>query len=1280
MSRTPYVLGNVVPSVPGRPIELLGRDVTFRDFPLIPNFDGNTFQAYPHQAEALTKLDNPANVGVVDVDMGGGKCAVSETCVHTAEGILELGELWSMGGAKDEAGLDAEISLGIHGEHSTETASHVYYDGRRKTVKVKTELGYESQATYAHRIRVLSPSGDIVWKRHRDLKVGDTVAIKVGQELWGSTSTVDVNGTTITVTAELARILGYLISDDSYAVSNHQMEFTQKSDEIRNDFIRCLQACFSTPRFKQAGMRVDISNNNVKETIAALGFPVGYSKERSIPKCVRTAPRHIVVEFLKALFEGDGYICDEDKGNVYYATSSKRLHRQLKVILANMGILSNSCVQYKSASNGLPGNSTKLYTITLNHDHAKQFIHDVGFISQAKRQAAIEVVGRVENATSKVARKVNDVSAVDGTFAEMWKALKGACTTRGVSLSSVVGKRRVWFDRVKYGQHVTKQMLAAFVDTLDEFKPISNDLRAFHSVARRLADPLLCFSKINYVKHVDVPLPVFDLHVPGTNTYCANGMIQHNSMILTCDILNHLNKGTIRKPLWVMPRNTINQQVEEVEKYSGGKVNCLVLTTTEFNHVEADRIVAAIINAPPNTIFMTSYSFLKHGPKTVVPTGYNLTFTKTNDKNVTRYGGPAWRKWTGSDAERPPSVNEDGFWDAELEINEIDAEVDRFKREEWYRGSKRIKDMTPQELAATGVLEKHKATFVPAAKIVESKFERYYWKSHMLLDAGIDYVCLDESQRMKSPNSTTHMACMDLARAPMRRISSGTLMPNNPSDLYWQMKFADPKFFDYDFDEFKQKFGDEFDTRNNVTKWNETALRNIRSAMSEAGGVTMRRDRWRYILPKKVVRIHKAQLSDEAQSVYDDMVESEFNKILSNPKMVARLEEYAADELNAAALPDDILNKLSRLDQFISAPEKDPVFGAALAGLPNAKVEVIDKLLGEHNLDDPAAGKVLIFTSYKNVAATIIERSSFASRMLYYDAEKKKSLDAFADRDNRHIMVLSTVDQSLREGHNMQYVSRMIRINMPWAPGPMEQAWGRAFRTGSTFETVIQDLILMHLTLDVSKFKRVTYKRAVTAVVNSGYEPTGTLEQPIMNLDTLRGDINFESLDPYIEEGTRIETFEEEESERSKVIYGTYKYDIASNTEIAGSETVDLDLLKLPERTDRPQGRAAPPEKPRVFFPFLPTVPEVRAWLTQHDVYDFIPASAKGEGVDETPEAVTQEAVKVFTRGDRVMRFTYHAGGERVTLVQPTGVSRILSVRDADRWAKQLKKQGWKNK
>lgn len=251
--------------------------------------------------------------------------------------------------------------------------------------------------------------------------------------------------------------------------------------------------------------------------------------------------------------------------------------------------------------------------------------------------------------------------------------------------------------------------------------------------------------------------------------------------------------------------------------------------------------------------------------------------------------------------------------------------------------------------------------------------------------------------------------------------------------------------------------------------------------------------------------------------------------------------------------PEQLKPYLQRIERLITSPEKDPlfdeIFGAAgVVKYVPRKVKEIYGILEEHfkpdvwqrgqkykeldlvyhqgklwlarkldlstpnrmQLSDSTVGvspdqlpdvwreepegKVIIFTRYKNTVDSIYENlpEKFKKMAVPYHggiASAKGNLHLF--KNDPKIKILVANEQSIKEGHNMQMASRIIRVEWPWTPGDLEQSKSRILRpdvkankdmikngkAGELFrEAIFLDWVVANKTMEVDKHARLIWK------------------------------------------------------------------------------------------------------------------------------------------------------------------------------------------------------------
>ena len=151
-----------------------------------------------------------------------GKCVTGDSLVLTDKGIHRIEDL---GEAPEDGFSDCDIGVAQDGTKKSR-AKAFYNGGVKDTFRVKTKSGYLVKGTGNHRIRVMSDSGQIVWRYLDEIKPGEQVVLNRNTDLWAS-ELLDLRSyhnsdgkKEVTLPdlldEKLGNLLGYLVGDGSW--------------------------------------------------------------------------------------------------------------------------------------------------------------------------------------------------------------------------------------------------------------------------------------------------------------------------------------------------------------------------------------------------------------------------------------------------------------------------------------------------------------------------------------------------------------------------------------------------------------------------------------------------------------------------------------------------------------------------------------------------------------------------------------------------------------------------------------------------------------------------------------------------------------------------------------------------------------------------------------------------------------------------------------------------------------------------------------------------------
>jgi thiamine phosphate synthase YjbQ (UPF0047 family) len=148
----------------------------------------------------------------------------------------------------------------------------------------------------------------------------------------------------LNITSELARLLGYFVSEGNYNFRRknrkhptYSVAFTNNSEDLREEIERCVKELLPDVHvYRTSKSRNQLSMHSFLLYVLLkyiFGIPHG-AGNKQLPKYVFNFTVQNKYEFLSALFDGDGHV---GRDGVYYTTSSEMLKAQLGYFLLSMG-------------------------------------------------------------------------------------------------------------------------------------------------------------------------------------------------------------------------------------------------------------------------------------------------------------------------------------------------------------------------------------------------------------------------------------------------------------------------------------------------------------------------------------------------------------------------------------------------------------------------------------------------------------------------------------------------------------------------------------------------------------------------------------------------------------------------------------------------------------------------------------------------------------------------------------------------------------------------------
>jgi hypothetical protein len=413
----------------------------------------------------------------------------------------------------------------------------------------------------------------------------------------------------------------------------------------------------------------------------------------------------------------------------------------------------------------------------------------------------------------------------------------------------------------------------------------------------------------------------------------------------------------------------------------------------------------------------------------------------------------------------------------------------------------------------------------------------------ILAGAGLDYVCGDESHKIKNQDSGLAQAFLCLcAKAEYVRLSSGTTINNVVTDLVGQTQKINPAMLGGDVEAFAEAFLGDKNAKQIGSPEDADA---IDGAMREYSLVYRKDSRsWDYMLPKMQEIYHRVQMTELQTRYYNLLFQKAISRIKDDKAVKGDLEKVESGDDDPA-----ISNKIERvvrkhfsvIDRFVNDPTQfndfvDGTFvyeefkfkndgeeaepGTLELAIPEAddlisvkaayaydlmyahmdekgKLAVIKEHAPTYRADP--GNKVILMAPNKFVGKHVWDNMppDLKKRSVRYQAGAFDKVEQFKTDDKIRFMVADEI--SISEGHNLQVGSRIIRMQQVWTPGGETQSlarirrpdpFGKFNRDSLGYDIIVATKPSGAPTIDDLRIARLLAKKFNNAMVEFGYVPS----------------------------------------------------------------------------------------------------------------------------------------------------------------------------------------------
>jgi predicted Ser/Thr protein kinase len=455
---------------------------------------------------------NIANRGVMEfVEML--KCRSGDSLVFTQEGIRRLDAFAQPGHGVGES---REIALQLATGSGVETAAQLYRAGLSKTRLITTRHGFLQEGTAEHRTQVVDRNGTLVWQRLDQLQPGDWVVLQKGQNLWGQDVHIDWSGTPLKqMTPELARWLGYLLATGELS-SAHEIALTPGDAESMSDVVHLTARLFGIKAL-QTAQQITIRSAGLAAFLHSLGVQTG--PDLQIPWSVLQSSRESMLAFLAGFFASNGTV--HSNGRLSWTTASAQLAHQLQLVLLNLGVVCRRVTTRRQRAE--TQEAEERWTLTATGADAHRLAASMRILPQRKLLAYSSIPAS--------AQRTEQADPVPHT-SRYWQHMLAELHTDARAQVQATGHSRAPLARQPLDATLSSLHLLSSQTQTCTRERASRVLSQLEGRIEpppglgALLNPSLFYDQV--VSVADGKAECWDLHVPGSNTFIANGFVNHN--------------------------------------------------------------------------------------------------------------------------------------------------------------------------------------------------------------------------------------------------------------------------------------------------------------------------------------------------------------------------------------------------------------------------------------------------------------------------------------------------------------------------------------------------------------------------------------------------------------------------------------------------------------------------------------------------------------------------------------------------------------------------------
>lgn len=384
------------------------------------------------------------------------------------------------------------------------------------------------------------------YKLLNNVVVGDYIPIRIGFNCFGNTIDLPIDNYKVTgydnpikipakMTKDFAYFLGIICGDGCITKNTdgkcYRICFVTADKELEDKYIGIMNNVFGVENISIGRKKkddgsysncnyYDVSSKHLYNFLEQCGLSNCGATNKSIPEVIKKAPKEFVCEFLKGLFDTNGFVSYSCKRTnslmIGLSTSSKQMAEEVRAMLLNLGIFAKITVSLKEGEKEVikgkvskVANNYRVYFV--GKKDINLFINCVSFNLSRKLSLATEWIKSYKGKEFDVIPRPNDlIERVFCYFEKNKIQVKPLYEILHYRRRDTITRNRI-------------DKLINFLKNIDSLRDVVDKLSLF-------ANKDIVYEKVLYIETVYDE--TFDIEVANEHCYWAGGFIHHNSKFI----------------------------------------------------------------------------------------------------------------------------------------------------------------------------------------------------------------------------------------------------------------------------------------------------------------------------------------------------------------------------------------------------------------------------------------------------------------------------------------------------------------------------------------------------------------------------------------------------------------------------------------------------------------------------------------------------------------------------------------------------------------------------